>query len=158
MAMGDQEILDGFEAMLDLEDPAELGDAERTAQMVTIGKAYAEAKARLDAAKRETDKLEEVVKTLESSLVVQLQNAGMRKFTVDGIGTFTHSTRLYPSVKDDEAAMAWLVAHGHEELVRLKVDMSGLAAVIKEQQESGGELPIGVEFWEKQSCTLRRTK
>ena len=152
------EVLDGFEAMLDLEDPEELSDEEKTAQLAAIATQYAEAKDRYDEAQRHADKLEEVVKTLESALVTQMQNANLRSFKVDKVGTFTHSTRLYPSITDDEAAMAWLTANGFEELIQTKVNLQRLGSVIKSQQENGGEMPLGVDFWEKQSCSLRRAR
>jgi hypothetical protein len=72
-----------------------------------------------------------------------MEEAGLEKVTVTGLGTVGLRTDAYASIKSgfQAAAYQWLADNGHEDLVKEYVQPSTLKAFLKEQHANGESLP-----------------
>lgn len=94
---------------------------------------------------------------VESALFQRMSEAGIQRFKAVGIGTISQRRDYYAKVVDQDLAEAWLMANGHEELIKRQINVQRLRSLVKEREGQGQELPAGVDYWIKESCTLKRS-
>jgi len=88
--------------------------------------------------------LEEQEKELERRLFDELENLGLRKITVTGLGTFSLSDLAWARIEDPIAALEWAQTQGPTGLITL--NHSRLTAIVRENLGADEPLPAGIGY------------
>src|SRR5690606_10681064 len=71
---------------------------------------------------------------VESALFQRMSEAGIQRFKAVGIGTISQRRDYYAKVVDQDLAEAWLMANGHEELIKRQINVQRLRSLVKERE------------------------
>lgn len=106
------------------------------------------------------DTLKDVQKELdqaESELVSDLQQAGLNRVDLDGIGSFSLHTRQFYKIVDREAIYQFLVDRDNTDILTVNHQtLNGYVKELKEQEGEGFEIP-GVSHTSDISIRLRKS-
>ena len=109
-----------------------------------IANQMAQVKAELEAQKKATTVLQKQFDELRKvELPEAMEEAGLERVTIKGLGTVSLRTDAYASIKAGKTpdAYQWLSENGHSALVKEYVQPSTLKAFLKEQFGNGELLP-----------------
>jgi len=96
----------------------------------------------------------------ESEAITQLildrwETTGVEKMELEGLGTFSISDDIYPTIKNKEDLFIWLRANQFGDLIKEQVNHQSLASLVKERLEKGDKLPDMVDVFFKQGLRFR---
>lgn len=131
------------------------------AQLTALAREFRELKDRKEVLEAETKTVNEAIKKIEVETLPQMMDDnGIEKFTVEGVGTIYQQVKVYAHVNKDHIDLFhdWLRTNGHEDLIRDYVFPATLSAFAKEQIEQGVDLPEFINAAKVPVAMLRRTK
>ena len=69
-----------------------------------------------------------------------MEDLGIQKFGLDGMGTFYLSTNIYPKIADTDRMIDWLDEHGKANLAPRKVHIPSLREMVETNMKE--DLPV----------------
>ena len=100
----------------------------------------------------------EEVKELKYVLAARFQSEGISNMKIDGIGTATEVTNLYPKYENKSALMDFFREAGMDEYIKEDFDSSRVKDYIKECIENGTDLPEGLSMSVKSDIRVYRDR
>jgi len=112
-----------------------------SSKTVENAKKYASLKRQKDELDRQVKDIEAAMDMINIEMVKDMEDVGMQRFMLDGIGTFYLATNFYPKVIGDASkVIEWLDGEGVSSIAPRKIHMPALRELIEERMEK--DLPV----------------
>lgn len=117
--------------------------------------------------RNEKQELESKVKDVDAQLdqirqeLTQImENLGIQKFGLEGIGTFYLATNIYPKILDNDLLVSWLDDHGLASIAPRKVHIPSFKEMFEARMEKDEPVPSAelVDMSSETSVRLRVAK
>lgn len=113
-----------------------------SSQTVEYAKKYASLKHQKDQLDLQVKDIEAEMDLINIEMVRTMEEVGMQRFALDGIGTFYLATNFYPKIVGDSAkVIAWLDAQGANTVAPRKINIPALRELIEERMEKDQPVP-----------------
>ncbi len=107
-------------------------------------------------AEKEATEINKEIDELQLQMTADFDRVGIRKISLEGLGTFYRTAQMYPKVEDEEAMFADLKKRGKDAVIKSTVHYQTLRALVGEMAEAGEKPLAGVDVFPKEVVAFRR--